>query len=624
MGRQEANVQRLGLHIRAYHEARDAMHAARIFFVIAFFTALWRWDEATAEDLARLPDKAAPAGTDWTMPARDYASSRYATLDEITADNVKGLKVEFAFSTGIDRGQEAAPLVIGDTMYVVTPYPNFLYALDLSKPGAPVKWKFAPKPEAAAQGVACCDVVNRGAAFADGAIFYNTLDGNTVAVDAKSGKQRWRTRLGDINKGETITMAPLVVKGKVLVGDSGGEFGVRGWLAALDVKDGHVVWKAFHTGPDADVLIGAEFKPFYASDRGKDLGVSSWPPEAWKTGGGTVWGWISYDPDLDLIYYGTANPGPWNAEQRPGDNKWTAGIFARNPDTGQARWFYQFSPHDLFDYDAINENILLDMPIAGQVRKVIVRPERNGFVYVIDRASGEVLSADAFSPVNAITDIDLKTGRPNYNPEKHPQMGKVVRNICPTAPGAKDWNPSAFSAKTGWVYIPHANLCMDWESLQTNYIAGTPFLGAEVRMFAGPGGKRGELEAWDPVARKKVWGVQEDLPVWSGALATAGNLVFYGTMDGWFKAVDAGSGELKWQFQTGSGIIGQPISYRGPDGRQFVAVLSGVGGWAGAVVVANLDPRDATAAKGMAGATADLKEKTQPGGMLYVFALPKD
>ncbi|HEY1142391.1 MAG TPA: methanol/ethanol family PQQ-dependent dehydrogenase [Lysobacter sp.] len=561
------------------------------------------------------------ADAQWTMPAKDYASTRYSTLGEIHRGNVKQLKVEFTFDTGIDHGQEAAPLVVGDTMYVVTPYPNVLFALDLSQSGK-LKWKYQPKPEAAAQGVACCDVVNRGAVYWQGKVIYNTLDGNTVAVDADTGKEVWKTKVGNIHIGETITAAPLVVKDKVLVGNSGGEFGVRGWLVALDAGTGKQVWKAYATGPDADVLIGPSFKPFYPSDRGKDLGVKSWPPQAWKIGGGTAWGWISYDPQLDLIYYGTANPGPWNDAQRPGDNKWTAGIFARDPDDGSARWFYQFSPHDLYDYDAINENLLLDLRINGQVRKTLVRPERNGFVYVMDRATGQVLSADPFGHVNSIQRIDLKTGRPVYNPEKKTEQGKVVREICPAAPGAKDWNPSAFSPRTGLVYIPHINLCMDWLSVETNYIAGTPYVGAEVKMYAGPGGNRGLVTAWDPVARKPRWIIKEDLPVWSGALATAGDVVFYGTMDGWFKAVDARSGAELWKFRTGSGVIGQPVTYRGPDGHQYVAVMSGVGGWAGAVVVANLDPRDKTAALGFVNATADLKDKTQPGGTLYVFALP--
>jgi lanthanide-dependent methanol dehydrogenase len=558
----------------------------------------------------------------WTMPAKDYASTRYSGLNEITTANVANLKVAFTFSTGVNKGHEAAPIVVGGTMYVVTPYPNDLYALDLTKPGAPTKWKYSPNPAPASQGVACCDVVNRGAVYADGKVFITTLDGYLAAVDAQSGKEVWRTKLGDINKGETITMAPLVVKGKVLVGDAGGEFGVRGWLQALDANTGKVAWKAYHSGPDKDVLIGADFKPFYPSDRGKDLGVSSWPPEAWKIGGGTTWGWISYDPQLNLIYYGTGNPGPWNAEQRPGDNKWTSGVFARDPDTGAAKWFYQANPHDVHDYDGVNESLLLELPVAGQMRKVVARPERNGYFYLIDRATGQVLAADPYGYINSTKGVDLKTGRLQVNDEKVPQQGKVIRDICPTASGAKDWNPSAFSPRTGLVYIPHENMCMDWESMQANYIAGTPYVGAEVRMKAGPGGNRGAFTAWDPVNRRPAWEIKEDLPLWSGALATAGDLVFYGTMDGWFKAVDARNGKLLWQFKTASGIIGQPVAYRGPDGHEYVAVLAGVGGWAGAIVAGDLDPRDPTSALGMVGAMADLKQKTTAGGVLYVFELP--
>src|SRR6185503_11693457 len=276
---------------------------------------------------------------DWVRPARDYSSTRFSPLDQINTDNVKQLVVKTTFSTGVLHGHEAAPIVANNTMYVVTPYPNLVYALDLSKDGAPVKWKYEPKTLAAAQGVACCDVVNRGVSYADGTIFLNTLDNRTIALDAATGKEKWGSKLGDLNKGETITMAPLVVKDKVLVGNSGGEMGVRGWLTALDARSGNIAWRAYSTGPDKEVLIGPRFKPFYASDRGTDLGIHTWPADAWRIGGGTVWGWISYDPQLNLVYYGTSNPGPWNHEQRPGDNKWTAGVFARDVDTGEAAWF---------------------------------------------------------------------------------------------------------------------------------------------------------------------------------------------------------------------------------------------------------------------------------------------
>lgn len=565
---------------------------------------------------------AADDGSNWVRAAKDYASTRYSGLNEITTESVRQLGVKVTFSTGITAGHEAAPLVVNDTMYVVTPWPNILYALDLTRPGAPVKFRFEPKPVSAAKGVACCDLVNRGAAYADGVVFYNTLDNRTVAVDAATGELRWQATLGDIHRGETMTMAPLVVKDKVLVGNSGGEFGVRGWMTALNRSDGRVAWRAYSTGPDEDVLIGPRFTPFYDMDKGRDLGVATWPPDAWRTGGGAVWGWISYDPELDLIYYGTSNPGPWNPEQRPGDNKWTAGTFARDPDTGEAVWFYQWSPHDLYDHDGVNEHILVDLPIGGRTRKVLLRPERNGYFYVLDRTTGEVLSADPFVHITASKGVDLKTGRLIPVPEKQPQVGVVTREICPASPGAKDWNPSAYSPRTGFVYIPHNNLCMDVEGLEANYIAGTPFVGANVRYYAGPGGHRGEFTAWDPVGRREVWSLRENFPVWSGALVTAGDVVFYGTMEGWFKAVDARFGTLLWRFKTGSGIIGQPVTYRGPDGRQYVAVLSGVGGWAGAMVVNDLDPRDATAGTGWGSAIGDLKDATTRGGMLYIFGLP--
>jgi lanthanide-dependent methanol dehydrogenase len=605
--------------------------------VVALIAAVMLWGprgrlESIEQDSARTSaQKAVPAAAasppddgNWAMPGKDYASTRFSALNQVTPANVGKLAVAFTFSTGTTEGFEAPPLVVGSTMYVISPWPNNVFALDLTKPGAPAKWMYEPKPAAAAKGVACCGPVNRGASYADGKLFLNLLDGHTVAVDADSGNELWRTKLADIQKGETMTMAPLVADGKVLVGNSGGEMGVRGWLAALDAGSGRLVWKAYSTGPDKDVLIGPNYRAFYPQDKGSDLGVSSWPPEYWKIGGGTVWGWISYDPELKLIYYGTSNPGPWNAEQRPGDNKWTAGVFARDVATGQARWFYQSTPHDLFDHDDINEIVLVDWPAPdGRRIPALIRPSRNGYFYVQDRRTGQILSVDPYAHITGYKGVDLKTGRIIPATDKEPKKGRVVRNICPGPPGAKDWNPSAFSPLTGLLYIPHLNICMDMGVKNANYIPGTPFVGADVKMYPGPGGNRGVFTAWDPVARRKVFEIKEDLPLWSPALATGGGVVFYGTMDGWFKAIDAGTGKLLWRFKTGSGIIGQPISYRGPDGRQFIAVPSGIGGWAGAIVSADLDPRDPTAALGFVNATKDLKQRTSKGGMVYVFALPE-
>jgi PQQ-dependent dehydrogenase (methanol/ethanol family) len=558
----------------------------------------------------------------WTRPMKSYNAIRYSGLTEINASNVASLKSAWTFSTGVLRGHEEAPIVVNGTMYLLTPFPNILYAIDLSGTSGKVKWQYEPKPESAAQGVACCDVVNRGPSFADGKIVFNTLDNHVVAVDANTGKAVWNTKVGDINVGETMTMAPLVVKNHVLVGNSGGEMGVRGWLKSLDLANGSVQWTAYSTGPDSDVLIGPRFTAHYAKDRGKDLGVSTWSGTQWRNGGGSVWGWLSYDPELDLVYYGSGNPGPWNPDQRPGDNKWTSTLFARDPDTGEAVWGYQVSPHDLHDYDGVNEALILDVPWKGTVRKALVRPERNGYVYLHDRTTGEVLSAQPFVHITTTTGVDLKTGLLQYNPAMKPKLGEVVRDICPASPGGKDWQPSSFSPRTGLIYIPHQNLCEDEEGLEANYIAGTPYVGMNVRMQPGPGGHRGEFTAWDPVAMRAAWKLKENFPVWSGTLVTAGDVVFYGTMDGWFKALDARTGALLWQHQVGSGIISQPITYRGVDGKQYVAVVAGVGGWAGAIVAGGLDPRDSTAALGFVAAMTDLPKATSKGGTLYVFALP--
>jgi alcohol dehydrogenase (cytochrome c) len=563
----------------------------------------------------------APEDGQWIRPAKDFASSRYSGLSEITTSNVASLKPAWSFPTGVLKGQEAAPLVVGSTMYVVTPYPNLLYAFDLTKPGPAVKWVYNPRPLTTAQGEACCDVVNRGAAYADGKIIYTTLDNNVVAIDTGSGREVWRTTLGDINKGETMTMAPLIVKDRVLVGNSGGELGVRGWMKGLDLATGAVKWTGMSTGPDSVVLIGSSFKPFYEKDRGANLGVQSWPGTSWQTGGGSVWGWISYDPALDLVFYGSGNPGPWNPEQRPGDNKWSSTMFARRPATGEAIWAYQINPHDLHDYDGVNENLLLDIPWRGARRGILLHLDRNGYVYALDRATGEVLYAQPFVRITSSDSVNVATGELALNAAKEPKMGKVVRDICPAAPGGKDWQPSAFSQRTGLVYIPHQNLCMDEEATAASYIAGTPYVGMNVRMKPGKGGNRGWVTAWDPVNARPVWRIAEPFPVWSGALVTAGDVLFYGTMEGWFKAVNARTGALLWKYKTTSGIIGQPVAYRGPDGKEYIAVMSGVGGWSGAIVAGGLDPRDSSGALGFVNAMHDLPSVTPRGGTLYVFAL---
>ncbi|MGE3772033.1 MAG: PQQ-dependent dehydrogenase, methanol/ethanol family [Gammaproteobacteria bacterium] len=561
------------------------------------------------------------AGEEWHQPNGDLAATRYSRLDALTPANVAELKPVITLPTGIPNGHEGAPLVVGDTMYIVTPYPNTLIALDLTRPGGAVKWTFEALPAPRAVGVACCDVVNRGAVHVDGKIIFNTLDAHTVAVDARSGEERWRRRLGDIAIGETMTMAPLAAEGLVLVGNSGGEFGVRGWIAALSAADGSLRWRAYNTGPDEEVLIGEDFAPFYAKDRGSDLGMKSWPGTEWKLGGSTVWGWISYDPQARLLYYGTGNPGVWNPDVRPGDNKWSSAIIARDVDTGRARWAYQISPHDAWDYDEIMENMLVDMPWQGRMRSLLIHPGRTGFVFVLDRLSGELLSAEKFQPTNWAHGYDLDSGLPRENPAKRTAFGRITHDICPSSTGAKEVNPSALSPRTGLVYIPAHNTCMDYEATRANYIAGTPYLGASVKMYRGPGGYQGELLAWDIVAARPVWSIREtEFPLYSGVLATAGDLVFYGTMDGWFRAVHARTGEKLWEYKCASGIVGNPMTYVGPDGRQYVAIYAGIGGWMGATAFPSISADDPYAALGVVGAMKDIKRATAPGGVLYVFA----
>src|SRR4029078_496806 len=420
-----------------------------------------------------------------------------------------------------------------------------------------------------------------------------------------------------------MTNASLVIKDIVIAGISGGEFGVRGRVTAYNVNDGKEVWRGYSTGPDSEVLISGDANANYPSHKGKDLGVATWQGEEWKRGGGTTWGWYSYDPDLNLFYYGTGNPGSWNPDQRPGDNKWSMTIFARDPDTGKAKWAYQKTPHDAWDYDGINENFLVDIKVRAQMKKALVNFDRNVFSYPLDRTTGELLMSEPFVHVNWATGVDLKTGRPIEVPDKRTSATRNTKDICPSAMGGKNQQPVAYSPRTNLFYVPTNNLCMDYEGVEVKYQAGQPYVGAIVWSHPGPGGNRGEFIAWDPTTGKKVWGIKEGLANWGGALATGGDVVFYGTMEGWLKAVNAKTGELLWKFKTPSGIIGNPMTYTGPDGKQYIAVLSGIGGWSGIAVAADIGadaPPDT--ALGALGAFGDGGTVRHQGGVLTVFALP--
>jgi lanthanide-dependent methanol dehydrogenase len=511
--------------------------------------------------------------------------------------------------------------VVGDPMYVVTPWPNVLYAFDLSKEGYPLRWKYRPDVSPNAIGISCCDTVNRGAFYADGKIIYNLLDGHTVAVDAKSGKEVWNTPVADVGSGETVTMAPLVVKDRVIVGVSGGEFGIYGWTKGLDLKSGKVVWTGRNLGPDADMLIKAgTFKAPY--DSGADLGVHTWPGDAWRTGGGPVWGWVSYDPDLDLVYYGTGNAGPYNAEQRPGDNKWTASVLARRPSDGTLVWAYQFTPHDSWDYDATGAMVLADLTIAGKPVKALVHFDKNGFAYTLDRATGQVLLAEPFVKVNWATSVDLKTGRPVTDPSKATGASKGnVKDICPCLEGGvSPASPPAYSPRTHLFYTSTNNLCMDYESARASYLKGTPYMGINPPYSAGPGGYMGSFVAWDASTGKKVWENKEEFPNWSGALVTGGDVAFYGTLDGWFKSVDARTGKVLSKFKVGSGVVGNPITFRGPDGKQYVAVYAGIGGdWL--LLAADYRSDDPADIRAPADYIKNIARHTSQGGMIWIFGL---
>ena len=570
----------------------------------------------SAQDLQTMSKNA----NQWVMTGRTYDLQRYSPLDQITTSNVKNLHVAWTMSTGTLRGHEGNPLVVGSTMYVHSSFPNKVYALDLTKPGAPQIWQFTPEQSTDAIAIACCDVVNRGLAYdpKTNRLFIELLAGDVLALDAKTGKQAWRVKSADYKKGETMTNAPLVVDDVLMTGISGGEFGVRGRITAFSTQDGKELWRTYSTGPDKDVgITDNTLKSPYPSAQGKDLGVSTWQGDEWQRGGGTTWGWYSYDPALNLFYHGSGNPGTWNPDQRPGDNKWSMSLWAQNPKTGEVRWVYQMTPHDAWDYDGVNENVLFDH--GGQ--KLLAHFDRNGFGYTLDRTTGKLVTAKPYGPTNWAKSIDMTTGRPVEDPSKRTTAKGNTEGICPAAIGFKDQQPSAYSPQTGLFYVPTNNICMDYEGVEVKYAAGQPYVGAIVRMFPGPGGNRGAFIAWDPMAGAIKWSIKENLAAYGGAMTTGGGLVFYGTMEGWLKAVDAKTGQVLWQFKTPSGIIGNPMTYVGPDGKQYVAILSGIGGWAGIGVAAGIGAEDPTAGLGALGAFGDAGSYTNQGGVLTVFAL---
>ena len=564
----------------------------------------------------------------WAMQAGNFANTRYSTLAQINKSNVKNLQAVWSFSTGVLRGHEGGPLVIGDTLYIHSPFPNKVFALDLET--LKIKWKYEPKQDPSVIPVMCCDTVNRGVAYGEGKIFLQQADTNLVALDAKTGKEIWKVKNGDPKRGETNTQAPHVFADKVVTGISGGEFGVQGFIAAYNISDGKLAWKAFSVGPDDQIKFDPDKTMTWTDGKmapvGKDSSVKTWKGDQWKIGGGTTWGWYSYDPALKLMYYGSGNPSTWNPSQRPGDNKWSMTLFARDINTGVAKWAYQMTPFDEWDYDGINEVILTDQNFKGKERKLLTHFDRNGFGYTLDRVTGELLVAEKFDPVvNWATHVDMKTGRPQVVAKySTAQNGPDVntKGICPAALGTKDQQPAAYSPRTKLFYVPTNHVCMDYEPFKVEYTAGQPYVGATLSMFPAPGshGGMGNFIAWDNINGKIVKSKPERFSVWSGALATAGDVVFYGTLEGYIKAVDVNdiTKEL-WKFKTPSGIIGNVTTW-GHNGKQYIGVLSGIGGWAGIGMAAGLE-KD-TEGLGAVGGYKELAQWTELGGTLTVFALP--
>lgn len=573
----------------------------------------------------------AKSDQNWVMPGKNYSENNFSPMTQINTETVKRLRPAWSFSTGVLSGHEGTPLVVGNTMYVHAPFPNTTFALDLNEPGK-IIWQHKPKQDATARSVACCDVVNRGLAYWPGdgqtgpLILKTQLDGHVVALKADTGEELWKIENSDIKVGSTLTIAPYVVKDMVIVGSSGAELGVRGYVTAYDVKTGEQKWRAYATGPDEDVRLAADFNsknPHYGQ---KGLGTETWEKDAWKIGGGTNWGWYAYDPAENLIYFGTGNPAPWNETMRPGDNKWTMTIFARDADTGMAKFGYQKTPHDEWDYAGVNVMMLSEQPDRnGQTRKLLTHPDRNGIIYTLDRTNGDLVSANKIDDtVNWVKQVDMKSGLPNRDPEYATRMDHKGRDICPSAMGYHNQGHDSYDPSKKLFFLGVNHICMDWEPFMLPYRAGQFFVGATLWMYPGPKGDRqnylglGQVKAYDAISGAMKWQKMERFSVWGGTMATAGNLVFYGTLDGFIKARNSETGELLWKFRLPSGVIGHPMTYM-HNGTQYVAINYGVGGWPGVGLVFDLN--DPTAGLGSVGAFKNLQNYTQMGGGTMVFAL---
>jgi PQQ-dependent dehydrogenase (methanol/ethanol family) len=564
----------------------------------------------------------------WAAPAGNFSNHRHTKLTQINKSNVNKLQVAWTFSTGVLRGHEGGPLVIGDTLYVHSAFPNKVFAINLAD--QTIKWKYEPKQDPSVIPVMCCDTVNRGLAYGDGKILLQQADTTLVALDAKTGKKVWDVKNGDPKVGQTNTNAPHVFKDKVFTGISGGEFGVRGWMAAYNLKDGKLAWKGYSMGPDSDMLMDPNTSMTFTDGKmapvGKDSSLKTWQGDQWKIGGGTTWGWFSYDPELNAMFYGNGNPSTWNPKQRPGDNKWSMSLWSRDVDSGKVNWVYQMTPHDEWDFDGVNEVPLFEgKDKNGKERKMLAHFDRNGFGYTLDRKTGELLVAEKFDPaVNWATHVDMKTGRPQVVAKYSThQNGEDVnsKGICPAALGTKDQQPAAYDPVSGLFLVPTNHVCMDYEPFRVEYTAGQPYVGATLAMFPAPNshGGMGNFIGWDPIKGKIVWSIPEKFSVWSGAMTTATGLAFYGTLDARLKAVDIKAGKVVWTSpKLPSGVIGNVHSWEF-QGKQYIGILTGIGGWAGIGMAAGLE-KDSDGL-GAVGGYKELAKYGDLGGTLMVFAL---
>jgi len=542
---------------------------------------------ASAQTVADLRNDAATPG-DVSTYGMGWSQQRHSPLKQINAGNAGKLQAVWSLSLDNSTNASNQPLVIDGTMYVAT----HTHTLAIDALTGRQKWKTAIELPADIAGYLCCGIHSRGMAALGGVLYRTTIDAQVMAVSMTDGKTLWKQKAAEYKDGYTMTHAPLIAGGVLITGISGGEYGTRGFLDAWDLKTGEKKWHRWTTAAPGEP------------------GGDTWKGDAYKTGGAPTWLTGTYDPDLDLVYWGTGNGGPWNPATRGGDSLYIGSVLALKPSTGEVVWHYQFSPGDPYDYDGTNELVLAELPIGGKTTKVLMQANRNGFFYVLDRTSGKLISATQFArKVNWASGIDKATGRPIDTPmtamvRKTEEMKDFIE-VWPSAFGGKNWMPMSYDPDSHLVYLNSIDLGMKVKYVKQERPGGPNwYLGLELGGFVAPDdGNRGALVAWDPVAGKAVWRVLNKSPFWSGVLSTAGRVVFTGSQSGQFMAFDSKSGDKLWTFQTGSGISGLPITWE-RDGRQYVTVLSGsatvYGALAGDPDVANVPA----------------------GGSVWTFALP--